>query len=360
MKIKYIGNFNDGTGWAKASTYNALALDHAGYDVYGQEIKYNQNSVILNDRIVELLNKQSDNFDVVIQHVLPSEYIYFPNAKNIGFVALETLTLRNPLWLKKLNMMDEIFVPNSLSRECLRNSGITKNIKIFHHSFDYNKVANLVPVGGIDELKNSFNFVFVGEFTKRKNLEAVLRAFHSEFNYIEPVSLYIKTNRELKTVTDFCDAVRRNTNKTGRYKKEIIITGYLNEETLLSTVKQCHAFVMPSHGEAWCYPAMEAMALGLPAIYTHGIGIQEYASSDNYTVSATKDYCYGVNDAVDGLYTSEDLWLSPSIDDIRKKMRNVFNAFMQDRSGFIKKSNNVSSSVACFDYKNNSIVEGLL
>lgn len=360
MKIKYIGNFNDGTGWAKASTYNALALDNAGHDLYCQEIKYNQNSVILNDRIVELLNKQSDDFDVVIQHVLPSEYTYYPNVKNIGFVALETLTLHSPLWLKKLEMMDEIFVPNRLSKDCLKTSGISKNVKIFPHSFDYNKVKDLVPNGGIDELRNTFNFVFIGEFTKRKNVEAILRAFHSEFNYIEPVNLYIKTNRELKTVTDFCELVKRGVNKSGRYKKEVIITGYLNEETLLSTVKQCHAFVIPSYGEAWCYPAMEAMALGLPVIYTEGIGVQEYASPNNYRVSSNIEYCYGVTEAVDGLYTSEDYWLSPSISDLRKKMREVFNTFMNERETFIKTSSNIAKSVEIFDYKNTRIVEGLL
>lgn len=360
MKIKYIGNFNDGTGWAKASTYNVLALDNAGYDIYCKELKYNNNSVVIDDKIVELLNKQSENFDVVIQHVLPSEYFYFPEVKNIGFVALETLALYSPLWLKKINMMDEIFVPNVASKNCLINSGVTKPIKIFNHSFNYYDVLNLVPTGSIDELKNTFNFVFVGEFTKRKNIEALLRAYHSEFSYIEPVNLYIKTNRELKTVTDFCSSIKNDINKIGKYKEEIIITGYLNETVLLSTMKQCHAFVMPSYGEAWCYPAMEAMALGLPVIYTDGIGINDYASPDNYKVNSYIDNCYGVKDAVDGLYTPNDCWLNPSVIDLRKKMRSVFSLFMNQRQQYINASARIAKSVEKFNYKNNFIVKGLL
>ncbi len=69
MKIKYIGNFNDGTGWAKAATYKAIALDYAGYDVYCEELKYNNVSVILEGKIAELLDKKSDAYDVVIHHV---------------------------------------------------------------------------------------------------------------------------------------------------------------------------------------------------------------------------------------------------------------------------------------------------
>ncbi len=43
----------------------------------------------------------------------------------------------------------------------------------------------------IDNLLNTFNFGFIGEFTERKNIQALARAFHSEFDYDEPVNLYV-------------------------------------------------------------------------------------------------------------------------------------------------------------------------
>ena len=61
MKIKYIGNFNDGTGWSKASTYNLLAIDYAGYDVYAEEMKYSKNHLPLEDRVQELMAKNLEN-----------------------------------------------------------------------------------------------------------------------------------------------------------------------------------------------------------------------------------------------------------------------------------------------------------
>ena len=33
MKVLYIGNYNDGTGWGNACLNNILALDRAGIDV---------------------------------------------------------------------------------------------------------------------------------------------------------------------------------------------------------------------------------------------------------------------------------------------------------------------------------------
>lgn len=359
MKIKYIGNFNDGTGWAKAATYKALALDFAGHDVYCEELKYNNVSVVLEDRISELLNKKSTNYDVIIQHVLPSEYKYYPNAKNIGAFELDTLNLSNALWLKKLSVMDEIFVPNEASKRALINSGLKTPISIFPHLFNYDKIFNLNKVAEVQELNHSFNFVFVGEFTKQKNLESLLRAFHTEFNYIESVNLYIKTEKEINIVEDFCKAVKERLQKNGKYKKEVIVSSYMPDQVLWSTMLQCHCFVMPSYGDAWCYPAMEASAMGMPVIYTLGTGIEEYADNGN-GVSAITSPCYGATDAVEGLYTCNDFWLEPSVLDMQFKMRKVYQNFVEDGESDTKNRIQKVDDMKYYDYKNSVILKGLL
>lgn len=359
MKIKYIGNFNDGTGWAKAATYKALALDFAGYDVYCEELKYNNISVILEDRISELLDKKSSNYDIVIQHVLPTEYKYHADAKNIGVFELDTLSLSNPIWLKNLSMMDEIFVPNVASKEALINSGLKVKISIFPHLFNYDKIINLNKVAEIGELNSTFNFVFVGEFTKQKNLESVLRAFHAEFNYVEPVNLYIKTEKELNIIEDFCNAVKQRLQKNGKYKKEVIVNSYMPDQILWSTMLQCHCFVMPSCGDAWCYPAMEASAMGLPVIYTSGTGIGEYADNRN-SIQAFTSRCYGVSDAVEGLYTCSDFWLEPSVLDLQFKMRGIYQNFIEEGESDAKNRLQKVDDMKYYDYKNSVILKGLI
>lgn len=351
MKIKYIGNFNDGTGWAKAATYKALALDYAGYDVYCEELKYNNVSIVMEDKITQLLDKKTDKYDIVIQHVLPSEYKYYPGVKNIGVFELDTLNLSNQLWLKKLSMMDEIFVPTSICKDALISSGLKTPIKIFPHLFNYEKISNLTKVAEISELNSAFNFVFVGEFSKQKNLESLLRAFHCEFDYVEPVNLYIKTEKDLKTVEDFCGAVKERLKKIGKYKKEVLVTSYMPDQILWSTLSQCHCFVMPSYGDAWCYPAMEASAMGIPVIYTAGTGLEEYCDSAT-RVNSIEEHCYGALDSVEGLYSSNDLWLEPSVKHMQYIMRSIYDTFMQNRDVYMSYREKQSEHMKYYDYKN--------
>lgn len=359
MKIKYIGNFNDGTGWAKASTYNALALDAAGFDVYCEEIKYHKFSTVLEDKISELTDKKSDSFDIIVQHCLPRDYRYIGGSKNIGFVALETLNLKNVLWVKKIDMMDLVWVPNKASKECLVKSGINPDkIKIFHHSFNFDKVSKSENVANVSELQYSFNFAFVGEFNKRKNLEALVLAFHNEFNKNENVNLYIKTNGDPDTISKFCESVKDRMGKCNNYKKEIIVCDYLNESVLLSTLKQCHAFVMPSYGEAWSYPAMEAMAVGLPVIYTDGIGIEEY-NTGVFKVKSRIAPCYGAIETME-LYNSDENWLEIDILDLQKQMRDILNMYISGTNEYKLLSNQCIEDVSKFNFTNSELLKGIL
>lgn len=360
MKIKYIGNFKDGTGWAKASTYGALSLDAAGYDVYCEAVTYNNQNITIESKIDELLNKKSEDFDVIINHILPNNYRYIGGVSNIGFIELESYTISDVIWLKNIQMMDLIFVPNQASKECLIRSGIDENkIKIFHHSFNYDRVISNQSNASVKELDGKFNFVFVGEFSKRKNLEALIRAFHNEFDISEPVNLYIKTDKDIDTINGFCDSVKSRMKKSKLYKKEIIITDRLEEEHLLSTMSQCHAFVIPSYGEAWCYPAMEAMAMGIPPVYTKGIGVEEYSIKD-FEVNSYITYCYGSLDNLDTLYTSEDKWLEIDIVDLQIKMREIYRLYFEDNHEYNKISQKCIESVSKFNFTNNELVRGIV
>lgn len=363
MKIKYIGNFNDGAGWAKAATYNALALNAAGHDVYCQEVKHGTQEIVINNKILDLINKKTDSYDMIINHILPKDYEYIGGVKNIGYVELETLTLSNTLWLKNLDLMDEIYVSNQISKNCLINSYINPDkIKIFNHAFDYEKVVNNDSKIFIEELKNTFNFVFVGEFSKRKNLEVLLRAFHSEFHFSESVNLYLKTNIDISIINKFKESIYDRLKLRNKYKQEIIISEFLTEENLWSTVKQCHAFVMPSYGESWCYPAMEAMAMGIPTIYTDGIGISDYAPKEaNFAVKSTIQPCYGATDAhFSDIYTSNDKWLEADTLDLQKNMRYVFELYKNNIEEYQNISNMNKQQMSRYDFNNTDIVRNVI
>ena len=54
MKVLYIGNYKDGTGWANACINNILALDAAGVDVVPRAITFNNSAGGCPQKILEL------------------------------------------------------------------------------------------------------------------------------------------------------------------------------------------------------------------------------------------------------------------------------------------------------------------
>ena len=330
MKILYINNYKDGTGWANAGINNILALDAAGVEVVPRAVRFNNGNSEYPDRIKELEDNNIDDCDICVQHTLPHLYSYNGNYRNIGFFATESSNFKDTLWHKYCNLMDELWVPSLHTRAAARLSGVTKPIHVAPHSLDMSVYQN-VDGNKIDELTNTFNFAFVGEFIERKNLQALLKAFHSEFGLLEPVNLFIKTSMaDLDTVQQFCQEVKEGLKLRSKYKEEVVIAGMLQRSDYNSVLSQCHSFVMPSRGEAFCIPALEAMALGLPVIYTQHTGMEDFCSGTSITARATP--CFGALSTLSNLDTANSTWNEIDVIELASAMRTAFMKWRSPRA----------------------------
>ena len=111
MKVLFISNYRDGTGWAVGSSNIILALDKAGVDIVCRPIKLNNNNPNIPDRLLELEKKSTDGCDVLIQYVLP--HMSVSNScfkKNINMYNTETSDFRPKSWASYINLMDNAFV----------------------------------------------------------------------------------------------------------------------------------------------------------------------------------------------------------------------------------------------------------
>tara|TARA_Y100000389_G_scaffold116917_1_gene114124 strand:- start:4985 stop:6079 length:1095 start_codon:yes stop_codon:yes gene_type:complete len=326
MKVLYIGNYKDGTGWANACINNILALDAVGVEVVPRAITFNNSAGSCPDRILELENNSEVGCDICIQHTLPHLYSYDSKFKNIGFIATETSNFIESSWQHHANLMDEIWVPTQSCKNACIQSEITQPVKIAPHSLDiskYNSVKYLNQGSKIDNLINTFNFVFVGEFVERKNIQALVKAFHMEFEPDEPVNLYIKTSQQsLDYVQNYFKQIKQGLKLRKEYKEEVVICGQLGKEDYMSTISQCHSFVMPSRGEGFCIPALEAMAMGIPVIYTEGTGMDDFCSGS--AVKSSEIPCFGAMSTIDYLYTANEKWRKIDLEDLMVSMREVF------------------------------------
>ena len=163
----------------------------------------------------------------------------------------------------------------------------------------------------------------MGEFVERKNIEILIRAFHTEFDVDEPVNLFIKTSlQDLSYVQEYCAKIKNGLKLRQKYKEEIIISGHLKKSEYISVLSQCHSFVMPSRGEAFCIPALEAMAIGIPVIYTENTGMSDFCVGTE--VKSRYVSCFGAMSTIPSLYTANNKWLEVDVDDLRIAMRNAY------------------------------------
>ena len=238
MKVLYINNYKDGTGWSSAGINNILALDSAGVEVVPRAITFVEEHHDYPERIKELQSASADGCTVCVQHTLPHLYSYDYRYKNIGYLPVESSHFRDTGWQYYVNLMDELWVPTLSAKKACIESGVKKPIKIAPHSLDISKYKENEG-NKIQELQSTFNFVFVGEFIERKNIQALMRAFHIEFALHEPVNLFIKTSRaSLPDVQQYAQNIKNGLKLRNKYKEEIVVVGRLEQQDYISVLGQ--------------------------------------------------------------------------------------------------------------------------
>lgn len=327
MKVLWIGNPLDGTGWSQACINYVLSLDSVGVDVVLRSIKLNNNTVKVPQRIKELLAKDSKGCDICVQQVLPHMMDYNGRfKKNIGLLFSEMSNFSNNIWVDKLNLMNEVWVPSdSCIRDCCE-SGVNSTIRKIQHPHDISKYSQSYEPFS---LGSGFKFYFIGEFNRRKNISALIKAFNIAFSRDDDVELIIKTNVSPDVFNKFSTEIKsglRLYDSINKYKQEILINEYFTDEEIMRLHASCDCFVMPSYGEGWNIPAFDAMAMGKTPIVTEGTGMDEYISNKftGFTVRSIDEASFGMMDSLPLLHTAVERCKSVSTLTLAKTMRLVY------------------------------------
>ncbi len=349
MKVLYIGVYRDGTGWSHSAIQNILALDAAGVDVVCRPLKLNKRDGEIPKRIKELEGKSTHDVTHVIQNVLPHHMDFNGDfEKNIGMYLTETDHFRNTSWAQSLTLMDESWVSCNQMIEASKNSYVACPLAVVPVPCDtakYQKTYSKIELPGGDSV---FRFYFIGEFTKRKNVAALVKAFHLEFRPTDKVQLVIKANVPGKTsqqaeriIRNECTVIKNGLKiyrNPEMYHDEIILTQRFSDEQIMKLHSTCDCFTIASHGEAWCIPAFDAMAMGKTPICTDVGGPSDFLyKSQGRLVAGELDYakggwlvdcqpepCYDVRDTLEDLYVSNENWQAINIQSLRESMREAF------------------------------------
>ncbi len=356
-KVLFVGNVRDGTGYSVAGANYVLALDRVGVDVVYRNIKLNNEVHELPPRILELEKKSSSGCNVVVQHSLPHHFVSDSRLVNVGLFAWETSSFRTSSWADRLNLMDAVWVVNRQQADACKSSGVKRPVYVAPHTCDTSRYErSYEPFGPLAEYRRRGDFLFytIGEFSRRKNLAALVKAFHIEFDPDEPVQLVIKASVPGRTPTQaavelqkICQRGKDGLKLRANYKDEILVTERHTDEQVMSLHDTCSCGVFPSRGEAWCQPAFDSMAMGKTPIVTNWGGFQDYLNNDcGWLVDCRLEPVFGMNESFGDLYTGKEDWAEIDCRHLASAMREAF----EDRSKREDRAARGISRAYQFDY----------
>ena len=138
-KILYIGPVRDFSGYATAARGYIRALHEAGADLVVRPVRYDQSDPGTGYQVTDLerklLKRDTQDVDIVIQHLTPNEMRPVEGKVNIAVVAWETTRIPK-YWVDKLNQFDQVITFCQASVDAFQDCGVTVPIAKIPHTFD--------------------------------------------------------------------------------------------------------------------------------------------------------------------------------------------------------------------------------
>ena len=207
----------------------------------------------------EIFKKYSVPFVVAIRNSDINHYFKYrfwlkPYVKEV-LINASTIVFPSPSYIDAVkNIVGEVFFQQVISNK----------IEVVGNIVDESWFLN-VPVKTLSN--EPVSLLYAGEFSKNKRIDKIVSAFNL-FSKVYNARLFLVGNYG-DDVESVGKLVEGNSNIT-------VIDKIVDTIKLISVFDKCHVFLMPSKTETFGNVYVEAMARGLPIIYTKGQGIDGY------------------------------------------------------------------------------------
>jgi autotransporter strand-loop-strand O-heptosyltransferase len=315
-----IRNFTIGKTW---DGYNETPHDKEPYinevdkSILYEQILWNNDGGRDNHKIYPSPNKEFlHDLNIVLcetnHHLFYDNY----NGPKIAYNVWET-TQQPEEFFNKLKEFDELWVPSKWQRDVTIAQGYNPDkIKIVPEGVD---TSVFYPENTTHELTSDgrFKFFLAGRWDYRKSTKEIIETFLKTFDKNEPVDLIVSIDNPFSG-----DELKTTENRLRYYGLEderIKVIHFPLREDYIKILKSCNVFLSCARSEGWNLPLIEAMACGIPSIYSNCSGQLEFAEGKGIPVNIlgekpASDSSYNhFNNTVGNYYEPDFNYLSQQI-----------------------------------------------
>jgi glycosyltransferase involved in cell wall biosynthesis len=329
----WIGAVSDTGGHADELRGFLRALERYGYEPALREVVWTDKDAGVAQEERAQLERQKERTPgmplVAVHEYLPAvDQGRFDRAVNVSRVMFETDRMPQQ-WLTPLLDRDELWVPSAFNAETFASSGIPEErIKLLGGTLDFDAYAPGLERWDLGAPDRAFTFLTNFDFSERKGWKQLLLAWAKAFGPDDDVCLVLKVGSfyiEDQTVEDKMRAFLRSAlgSAADRLAPIRFLTDRLPAAAMPRLYAGADAYVLPSRGEGWGRPFMEALAMGLPTIASNWSAHLEFmdpATSwliDGEVVPVADDA-----ELFSGLYKGHR-WFEADVDALADAMREV-------------------------------------
>jgi glycosyltransferase involved in cell wall biosynthesis len=294
MKIRLIGQRNSfGIGVHYANFATALQkLSHWG--VLVEEIPFEDHEALL----AAAARSEPDDINICFVSIPLQDHF---RGTNIQWVVFES-TRVPPNIMSTMLTADVVWVPSAWGRDVLIKNGLDPaRCDVVPEGVDADQFHPWHPP--VDD--GVFRYLLTGKYERRKSITETIDAWVQVFGNDRTVELSIKTNHIMNH--------EENKQKITEHIHTLGLTnvnvwyGNLPESDMIWLYQRHNVFVLPTKGEGWGLPLIEAAAVGMPIITTMYSGHTEFLNPIQSSVVPVAydmlpiacpdyEYCYPTED----------------------------------------------------------------
>jgi autotransporter strand-loop-strand O-heptosyltransferase len=316
-----VRNFTIGKTW---NGYNENSHDNEPYinevdkSILYEQILWNNDGSRSNYKIYPNKSKEFlHDLNIVLcetdHHLFYDSY----NGPKIAYNVWET-TKQPENFFNKLKEFDELWVPSKWQRDVTIAQGYDPNkIKVVPEGVD---TSVFYPETTTHELTSDgrFKFFLAGRWDYRKSTKEIIETFLKTFDKDEPVDLIVSIDNPFSG--DRLETTENRLKYYGLEDERVKIIHFPSREDYVKILKSCHVFLSCARSEGWNLPLIEAMACGIPSIYSNCSGQLEFAAGKGIPVNIL-----GEKPASDSSYNHFNEYAGnyyePDFEDLSKKIK---------------------------------------